>query len=224
MIFRNQQGVFLPGMSDDDGVQIWRILKKGAVPGDKINIKEGDQVRLAWRFSDQTSGYRDFTDDVFGRRRTGPPEGMEDVTLYMKLPWPRFEPLTSQADQQTTLPNALLMSENHQDSDRPAQLGSVNTVYAKKTLKQDSQTFALQDCTFRLDLVSNQGQGDVDDYLLLGIIQDALKFDVSVATANWIENMKRQQETAAQVNRQKLLSQQNASNVALGLRQAVCRL
>ncbi|KAM0424832.1 hypothetical protein ACHAPT_009888 [Fusarium lateritium] len=221
MIFRNQQGVFLPGMSDDDGIQIWRILKQGAAPGDKINIKEGDQVRLAWRFSDQTSGYRDFTNDVFGRRRTSAPEGMENVTLYMKLPWPRFEPLTSQPDQQTTLPNALLMSGNAQDSDQPAQLGSVNTVYAKKSLKQDSQTFALQDCTFRLDLVSNQGQGDVDDYLLLGIIQDALKFDVSVATANWIENIKRQQETAAQVNRQKLLSQQNASNVALGLRQAV---
>ncbi|KAJ4200959.1 hypothetical protein NW767_007094 [Fusarium falciforme] len=221
MIFRNQQGVFLPGMSDDDGIQIWRILKKGAAPGDKINIKEGDQVRLAWRFSDQTSGYRDFTDDVFGRRRTSPPAGMEDGTLYMKLPWPRFEPLTSQPDQQTTLPNALLMSENFQDSEQPAQLGPVNTVYAKKTLNQDSQTFALQDCTFRLDLVSNQGQGDMNDYLLLGIIQDALKFDVSVATANWIENIKRQQETAAQVNRQKLLSQQNASNVALGLRQAV---
>lgn len=69
--------------------------------------------------------------------------------------------------------------------------------------------------------MSNQGYGDVDDYLLLGTIQDALKFDVSVATANWVENIKLQQEMAAHVNRQKLLSQQIASNVALGLRQAV---
>ncbi|RTE72738.1 hypothetical protein BHE90_012828 [Fusarium euwallaceae] len=38
MVFRNQQGVFLPGMSDNAGIQIWRILKNGAAPGDKINV------------------------------------------------------------------------------------------------------------------------------------------------------------------------------------------
>ncbi|KAF4442961.1 putative oxidoreductase ordL [Fusarium austroafricanum] len=214
MVFRNQQGVFLPGMSDDDGIQIWRVLKKGAAPGDKINIKEGDDIRLAWRFSDQTSGYRDFTEDIFGRRRASAPPGMQDTTLYLKLPWPRFEPITSQSD---TLPNAMIMSNLSQDSDQPVQVAGVNTVYAKKALRQDSQTFALQDCTFRLDLVSKQGQGDVDDYLLQGIIQD-VKYDGTAV--NRAEAIRRQQENAALTNRRRQLQQQATANIVLGLRQA----
>lgn len=74
IVFRSQQGVFLPGMSESDTPQYWRILKVGASTLGE-HIKEGDSIRLCWAFSDQTTGFRDYVDDVFGRRRIQcPPE------------------------------------------------------------------------------------------------------------------------------------------------------
>ena len=220
----------MPGMSDTEEIQIWRILKKGARPGEKINIKEGDDIRLAWRFDDQTVGYRDFQDDVFGRRRTSAPEKMENTTLYMKLPWPRFEPVTSQDGQKTPPPNALMMSSNPADGSQGAQLEKLSTVYAKKVLKEDTQIFAIQDCTFRLDVVGKQGFGDSGDYLLSGVSQSAETFDFGVAAERRKKQLKEEQEAAEELARRMRFNQVLKSNVALGMRLAVshasqfCRL
>ncbi|KAI7365466.1 hypothetical protein KC354_g4884 [Hortaea werneckii] len=108
-VFRTAQGEFVPGMSDRDEYQYWRLLKTGdgaatttaaAAPQPGEPIQAGDEIRLAWSFKDQTTGYRDYVDDVFGRRQTNPPADIpktaaggsgSDVVLYLKVPWPRFE-------------------------------------------------------------------------------------------------------------------------------------
>ncbi|KAF5004997.1 hypothetical protein FDECE_8522 [Fusarium decemcellulare] len=177
IVFRNQQGVFLPAMSDAKDVHIWRILKNGAAPGDKVNIAEGDQIQLAWRYQDQYCGYRDFNQDAFGRRRNSPPSEVKGSTLYMRLPWPRFEPVDSLADQTEPLPNTLMMSEvpQSQDDPKPALPDKIQVI---KGHKQSSKDIMVEDCIFRLDVVKHHGRGDVDDYLLRGVSQEATFPDV----------------------------------------------
>jgi hypothetical protein len=76
-VLRRQDGDFIAvtavsasGANDD--AQFWRLLKVDArVFGE--NIKQGDTVQLAWRFADQTAGYRDFVDDYYGRYQMEPP-------------------------------------------------------------------------------------------------------------------------------------------------------
>ncbi|KAH8662563.1 hypothetical protein BX600DRAFT_542276 [Xylariales sp. PMI_506] len=230
VVFRNQQGVFLPGMSDNDEVHVWRVLKKGAKPGDRVNIMEGDEIRLTWRFRDQSAGYRDFTDDVFGRRRMRAPDGVDENTvLYMKLPWPRFEPLTPQPGGRGTVAppaNSMLMSPVASDSDQPAQLAPLATVYARNKLGRPEQTVALQDCTFRLDLVGGQGgRGDVDDYLLRDIDQNVGTYDFGVPELNRQEEQRREEEMKRQlqaaIDRQREMARLIRMGVAKGFRGAV---
>ncbi|RGP72590.1 hypothetical protein FLONG3_6598 [Fusarium longipes] len=171
VVFRNQQGVFLPGMSDSKEIHIWRILKKGALPGTKPPIYEGDEIILAWCFQDQVCGYRDFTEDVFGRRRTVAPNESKNSVLYMKLPWPRFEPVQSLPDQEEPLPNALMMSEVPQPGDSKLTPGDQIRVISKQQSK--TTQILVEECIFRLDLVKEYGRGDVDDYLLQGVSQEA---------------------------------------------------
>ncbi|KAH6871546.1 hypothetical protein B0T10DRAFT_590929 [Thelonectria olida] len=173
VVFRNQQGVFLPGMSDSKDVHIWRILKKGAPPESKANISEGDEILLSWCFQDQYCGYRDFTEDVFGRRRTSAPPETKSSVLYMKLPWPRFEPVESLPDQQDPLPNSLMMSEVSLPPDNPnfVTQDQIRVIAGDKDQMKD---ILVEDCIFRLDLVKNHGRGDVDDYLLQGVSQVAI--------------------------------------------------
>lgn len=150
VVFRNAQGLFVPAMSDRDEFQYWRILKDGGNPGE--HIKAGDNVRFCWSFSDQTTGYRDYLDDVFGRRQTTPPPGAPDV-LYLKVPWPRFE---KKGD-----PVAMVMSFQ---SDVNNVITNINTI-------PGTNTYCLQDLKFRIDTVENNGRGDADDYLLSKVEQ-----------------------------------------------------
>ncbi|KAK5110589.1 hypothetical protein LTR85_000989 [Meristemomyces frigidus] len=155
VVFRTAQGEFVPGMSDSDQYQYWRLLKTGSTqPGEPI--KAGDEVQLCWSFKDQTTGYRDYVEDTFGRRQTLPPSGSTDV-LYLKVPWPRFE--------NTGHPTAMIMS-----SDVSAGETVTDVVTAHGTFK-----YALQDLRFRLDVVENSGHGDAEDYLLQGVSQEGDK-------------------------------------------------
>lgn len=160
-------------MSDSKDVHVWRVLKTGAAPGNKVNIAEGDQIQLAWCFQDQYCGYRDFTEDAFGRRRnTAPPES-QSSTLYMRLPWPRFEPVESLPDQDKPLPNALIMSEASTPQDNPSNFLH-ETITVIKDQKHSAKDILVEDCIFRVDVVKNHGRGDVDDYLLRGVSQKAI--------------------------------------------------
>lgn len=89
-VYRNQQGVYLPAMSGNDGPSFWRVLKSDPTSRAGDPIRDGDNIRLSWRFSDQTDGFRDFYDDTFGRRRFTKPDGASDV-LYLKVPYPSFQ-------------------------------------------------------------------------------------------------------------------------------------
>ncbi|KAJ7616091.1 hypothetical protein FB45DRAFT_757556 [Roridomyces roridus] len=89
-VYRNQQGVFLPAMTDNEGPAFWRILKTTPNATEGQTIQDGEVVRFCWNFKDQTSGFRDFYDDAFGRRRFVKPEGVQE-SLYLKVPFPRFE-------------------------------------------------------------------------------------------------------------------------------------
>jgi hypothetical protein len=93
-VYRNQQGVFLPAMTSNEGPSFWRILKTTQNPTDGQPIQDGEVVRLCWRFKDQTNGFRDFFDDAFGRRRFTKPDDAKDM-LYLKAPFPWFENTTT---------------------------------------------------------------------------------------------------------------------------------
>ncbi|MCJ1390225.1 hypothetical protein MMC18_003083 [Xylographa bjoerkii] len=153
VVFRNAQGEFLPAMSDSDEFQYWRILK--TEPSQR-HIKPGDEVRLAWDFRDQTTGWRDFTQDVFGRRQVCAPAshgGSSDVRspLFLKVPWPRFETSNN--------PTTLIMSS--EQSDLAAKAVNINNRERSETAK-----YCLQDLKLRIDNVANNGRGDAEDYLI----------------------------------------------------------
>ena len=160
-VFRNSQGVFLPAISDNDEYQYWRIQK---IDSDVLGepIKGGDTIRLSWRFSDQTVGFRDFKDDVFGRRTNHCPPELSTTTLYLKVPWPRFE-------HSKTL-TGLVMSPQ-------ARIDNVREVFNVVPGQFD---YVLQDLQLRIDTVENNGAGDSDDYMMRGVKQGQNEFAMSI--------------------------------------------
>ena len=65
------------------------INKPNVIEG--THIQKGDEIRLCWNFNDQTAGWRDFVDDMYGRRRNDVPDNMEITTLYLFLREKRTE-------------------------------------------------------------------------------------------------------------------------------------
>ncbi|KAF2448944.1 hypothetical protein P171DRAFT_509315 [Karstenula rhodostoma CBS 690.94] len=151
VVFRNAQGEFLPAMSDSDEYQYWRLLK---VDPSQLHIKPGDEVRLAWDFGDQTTGWRDFTQDVFGRRQVCAGEDLRGP-LFLKVPWPRFE--------HSGNPTAMIMSREQADVTQKVMNTNDN---GPDGGKDKLVQYSIQDVRFRIDNVGNGGRGDVDDYLL----------------------------------------------------------
>ncbi|KAF4340765.1 hypothetical protein FBEOM_5326 [Fusarium beomiforme] len=145
VVFRNAQGEFLPGMSNSDAYQYWRILK---VDPSKKHIAAGDEVTLSWNFHDQTSGWRDFLSDTFGRRQGNGPAQTAD-RLMLKVPWPRFE--------NAGKPTSMLMSGESGD------WKGVNVEYNHQEWQIG---YYLQDVRLRIDRVGNNGYGDAGDSLL----------------------------------------------------------
>ncbi|KAK3367914.1 hypothetical protein B0H63DRAFT_404760, partial [Podospora didyma] len=182
-VFRNQQGVFLPGLTDAAERQFWRIMKVGGTSPDE-HIKEGDEIYFCWLFSDQTTGFRDFVDDVFGRRRHHIPQELTSKTLFLKLPWPRFEGLQPTGPGKTNppAPNTMVLSTEVPTFDGVPKLVSFKTLpsisraleNAKvgSLAQHDETVFAVQDVTFRADLVGNGGRGESGDELLKGLKQE----------------------------------------------------
>ncbi|CAF3480417.1 unnamed protein product [Fusarium graminearum] len=186
-VFRNQQSVFLPGLSDSSERHYWRILKHGAKANGEY-IKEGDEISFAWAFNDQTAGFRDFSQDVFGRRRLQCPDNLKSKVLYMKLPWPRFEPLAKPANGKTPVANTMILTDDPLASNNVPQMTTIKTapgmMAAAQALSQgkaatDSSVIGLQDVRFRIDVVGNDGYGDVGNCLLKGLAQGT---DKPVAT------------------------------------------
>jgi hypothetical protein len=178
-VSRNQQSVFLPVLTSAAERHFFRIHKVGATT-QREYIKEGDPVYFSWAFADQTCGFRDFEDDVFGRRRlTVPPELLSRV-LYLKLPWPRFEPLQKPAAGQKVVPNTMILSPEPPTFDGIPKPIAIKTVpaaamAARQAVKYikvpDTATYAVQDIIFRVDMVGNNGRGEADDQMLHDVDQ-----------------------------------------------------
>ena len=167
IVFRNFQGEFLPGMSDSDEYQYWRIIKTDP---SQPHIKPGDEVRLIWDFQDQITGWRDFTQDVFGRRQVSPPTSTDGSAaikgpLFLKVPWPRFEV--------SSKPTALILS--HDSGDLSAKSIKINN-------NGTSQTFdyCLQDLKFRMDSVNHNGRGDAEDYMMNKLTMEGVNVTVKL--------------------------------------------
>lgn len=158
VVFRNAQGVFLPGMSDLDEYQYWRILKAGATNSGEP-IMPGDTIRLCWAFKDQTTGFRDYTEDAFGRRQMRPTEDNDDGVLYLKVPWPRFEALTK--------PATMMMSSE------PSLMPSPTMINVKTIERTGPKPYTLEDAQFRIDIL-DQEKGDSDDCKLTHCIETIL--------------------------------------------------
>lgn len=161
VVFRNAQGEFVPAMSDSDEFQYWRIIKTEKSPA---TIRPGDEVRLCWDFKDQTTGWRDFTQDVFGRRQTSTPPDASGP-LFLKVPWPRFENVGT--------PTSLIMSSD------PA-LNTSKVVNIDKKGTALTTRYCLQDVRMRIDNVTNQGLGDFADYTLHKVDQEKPSLNVSI--------------------------------------------
>jgi hypothetical protein len=89
-------------------------------------------------------GFRDYFDDAFGRRRYTKPDGVED-TLYLKVPFPRFEHSSSNG-------MALVMST------AATTAPIIETVKILPTASEAaggevSRNYNLHDLSFRLDAV-----------------------------------------------------------------------
>lgn len=90
-IFSNEQGHYLPAISDAGTTPFWRIQKAPTNLGQNNKlIRDGDEIRLCWSFDDQRGGFRDYTNDVFGRRRFHVRDD-EPQKLYLKVPFPGFQ-------------------------------------------------------------------------------------------------------------------------------------
>ncbi|ENH73430.1 hypothetical protein FOC1_g10008917 [Fusarium oxysporum f. sp. cubense race 1] len=97
-VYRNAQGIFLPSISSTDEPCYWRLEPVetsgiSKMKGDRY--KFGDSFRLTWSFSDQTSGFRDFVDDSYGRRNLTRPSEIKSDKLCFKMLFPRFEGMLS---------------------------------------------------------------------------------------------------------------------------------
>jgi hypothetical protein len=165
VVYRNAQGEFLPAMSDSDEYQYWRLLKTDPT---QLHIKPGDEVRLAWDFRDQTTGWRNFSQDIFGRREVCAPADGPTGALFLKVPWPRFET--------TGNPTALIMSS--EPGDLAAKSININNKGTPTTYK-----YCLQDLRLRIDTVGNDGRGDADDYLLNKVTQENALQHISIRPA-----------------------------------------
>lgn len=158
----------MPSITDHPDPVYWRILKADSGPGHTTNqLKYGDAVRLCWRFSDQTSGWRDYSDDFYGRRRFDRPAELscKEDSLYLKVPFPRFEGL---GDKQGL---SLLLSPES-STDPFLQRLNLRGENGKGTVPG---SFNLFDLTFRLDYVSHGGKIEAADYMNVAHPDDSFK-------------------------------------------------
>ncbi|EGU73132.1 hypothetical protein FOXB_16367 [Fusarium oxysporum f. sp. conglutinans Fo5176] len=152
-VYRNAQGVFLPSISSTDEPCYWRLEPVetsgiSKMKGDRY--KFGDSFRLTWSFSDQTSGFRDFVDDSYGRRNLTRPSEIKSDKLCFKVPFPRFEGMLS--DYMAVIMSAALTTDP-----------IIEKIKVLDGYNQE-KPYNLHDLSFRVDLVGNDGNGDKNDY------------------------------------------------------------
>ncbi|KAH7205652.1 hypothetical protein BKA60DRAFT_599907 [Fusarium oxysporum] len=152
-VYRNAQGVFLPSISSTDEPCYWRlepVETSGISKMEGDRYKFGNSFRLTWSFSDQTSGFRDFVDDSYGRRNLTRPSEIKSDKLCFKVPFPRFEGMLS--DYMAVLMSTALTTDP-----------IIEKIKVLDGYNQE-KPYNLHDLSFRVDMVGNDGNGDKNDY------------------------------------------------------------
>uniref|UniRef100_A0A0D2YIW4 Uncharacterized protein n=1 Tax=Fusarium oxysporum (strain Fo5176) TaxID=660025 RepID=A0A0D2YIW4_FUSOF len=152
-VYRNAQGVFLPSISSTDEPCYWRLEPVETSGISKMKgdpYKFGDSFRLTWSFSDQTSGFRDFVDDSYGRRNLTRPSEIKSDKLCFKVPFLRFEGMLS--DYMAVLMSTALTTDP-----------IIEKIKVLDGYNQE-KPYNLHDLSFRVDMVGNDGNGDKNDY------------------------------------------------------------
>ncbi|KAJ5885448.1 hypothetical protein N7495_009958 [Penicillium taxi] len=152
-VYRNAQGVFLPAISSNDEPSYWRIIKAQGATAEQL--KSGEEIRLCWQFSDQPGGYRDYTQDCYGRRQKARPADVPVDQLYLKVPFPSFGGGTARSGLGLVLSTCALTE--------PVWEGM--RILKPQSRETETVMYNLHDLTFRLDTVGNNGLGDSRDYM-----------------------------------------------------------
>ncbi|KAF5567607.1 membrane attack complex component perforin (MACPF) domain-containing protein [Fusarium phyllophilum] len=169
-VYRNAQGQFMPAMTSSGDASFWRVKKESKGSGPEIS--EGNTIKLTWRFSDQTSGFRDFYEDSFGRRTFNKPENVRKDELHLKLPFPGFQKTEDKnrgAGESAGL--AMMMSEIETDAPFLQEV----SISSKKNEGSQRRTYNLHYTSFRVDLVGNAGLGELEDYMTVGLDQSLIQ-------------------------------------------------
>lgn len=161
-IYRNAQGQFMPAMTSSGDASFWRVKKRNG--GNGAEISAGNTIKLTWRFSDQTAGFRDFYDDSFGRRTFNKLENVKEDELHLKLPFPGFQKTATKGAEGESAGLAMIMSEIKTDSPILQEVA----ISSKIAEGPQKRTYNLHDAVFRLDLIGNAGLGELEDYMTLG--------------------------------------------------------
>ncbi|KAI3326737.1 hypothetical protein HD806DRAFT_520475 [Xylariaceae sp. AK1471] len=164
-VYRNAQGVFMPAIQSSDEASYWRlrrltdVAQQGGPKAAQESYKHGETLRLTWSFSDQPSGYRDYTSDTYGRRSFAKPADMLSDTLCLKLPYPRLEPSADNGGISLVMHPALT-SDPIVDSFR------VRRSLAEGPGPDLSFNYNLYDVAFRVDVIGgDNGTGDAFDFM-----------------------------------------------------------
>ena len=84
--------------------------------------------------------------------------------LFLKLPWPRFESIKAPIAPGNGIgSNAMVMSTESSEEVSGMQIQNLPQL-ANDSVR--NSYYALQDVSFRIDTVANNGRGDTDDYLI----------------------------------------------------------
>ena len=163
-------------MSSTDEPSYWRAERVASMSTD-VRIKDGDEIRLCWRFSDQVSGFRDYYDDLYGRRHFQRPAECEYDSFYFKVPYLCFENVTGSA--------GIAMVTSPANVKEPI-VYSMRVLPTKRETNEQVVNYSLHDVRFRLDSVGayilifysfsffavahvinpgNDGLGDAADYM-----------------------------------------------------------
>ncbi|TGJ82963.1 hypothetical protein E0Z10_g5810 [Xylaria hypoxylon] len=162
-VYRNAQGVFMPAIQSSDEPCYWRLRRLDDTANSSLKRKQesfryGETFRLTWSFSDQAAGYRDFVDDIYGRRSYTKPAGILEETLCLKMPYPRFEPTSDNSGISLVLHSALT-------SDPILQSLQVRRTHVEGPGPDSNITYTLYDVPFRVDYVGDDGAGDAQDFM-----------------------------------------------------------
>ena len=161
-IIRNEQGHFLPAISSSTEAAMWRLHKLESVKTGGEAFERGESVRLSWRFEDQTAGFRDFSEDVFGRLRHNLPDKAPQE-FFLKFPFPGFE-----TQKEAVEGGRCMIMNGHKGLDPKYETLQVRSYPPEEEksedldFEQNEVLYGLFDLSFRLDVLGkfySHGEG-----------------------------------------------------------------